>query len=165
MKTLYLIRHAKSSWKNDELTDFERPLNERGKRDAPFMGKLLHEQKIRPDAIISSPALRALTTARIIATELKYDLKYIATDGLLYEADFRSMMSVVNGIDDSLATVIIVGHNPGITFLANSLTEAAIENIPTCGVVGINLDGGRWRTIHPGSATLKFFEQPKKYFK
>ena len=165
MKTLLLMRHAKSSWKDDGLTDFERPLNNRGKRDTPFMGKLLREQKVQPDLIISSPALRAMTTARMIAAELKYEQSNIITHEMLYNADVNAMMRIVEQVDNSLKTIILVGHNPGLTLLANVLSDASVENIPTCGIACIQFQIDSWQAITRGAGTLAFFEKPKKYFR
>jgi phosphohistidine phosphatase len=165
MKTLLLIRHAKASWKDEELTDLQRPLNNRGNRDAPFMGKLLREQRIQPDLIISSPALRAMTTARVMAGELMYESSKIVTDESLYNSDVSSMARITAQIDDSLKTVMIVGHNPEITLYANTLTNDSIQNIPTCGVACLQFQIDSWRALTRGSGTLEFLEKPKKYFR
>ena len=123
MKTLYLIRHAKSSWKHPELTDFERPLNKRGRSDAPKMGRLLEKRKIIPDVFISSPAIRAAMTARIIADKLNYPLSDIQYADQIYEANAQELYDIIAGTDDQYSSAMLVGHNPGMTFLANSVSN------------------------------------------
>ena len=111
MKTLYLIRHAKSSWKDITLDDFDRPLNQRGKKNAPFMGKLLKQREVKPDLIISSPAKRAKCTANIIAREIGYT-KDIVFEPKIYESNLVSLKNVIYSIDDKYNTVFLFGHNP-----------------------------------------------------
>lgn len=165
MKTLLLMRHAKSSWKGESRTDVERPLNNRGRRDAPFMGKLLREQRIQPDLIVSSPALRAVTTARVIASELRYERGSIMTDERLYNAEIPSVMAMIARIEDAFKTVILVGHNPGITLLANTLCDASIDRIPTCGVACFQFEIDSWQAAASRPGTLAFFERPKNHFR
>src|SRR5690349_21699881 len=137
MKTLYIIRHAKSNWDNPEVSDYDRPLNERGKRDAPRMGKRLKEKNIRPELLLSSPAKRAFSTAKRIARVLQYATEKIKTDKRLYHADEETLLSVIQGIKDKHDVVMLFSHNPGVTDFVNSLMddEMDIDNIPTCGVV------------------------------
>ena len=159
------MRHAKSSWKQDGLRDFERPLNNRGMRDAPFMGKVLWERGIRADLIISSPALRAITTAKVIAEKLNYDVHAIMTDGALYDGDSNSMQSIVRQIDDSRRTAVVMGHNPALTLLANAYSKDSIKNIPTCAVACFQFEVDTWKEATRDTGALTFFEKPKKYFR
>ena len=118
MKKIYLIRHAKSTWKNLSLDDFERPLNKRGKCDTPFMGELLRAKNILPDLILASPALRAKSTAEIIAQKLNV-LKKIHFDANIYEANSNTLESIITQIDDKYNNIFLVGHNPGLNMLAS----------------------------------------------
>ncbi|MBI4547222.1 MAG: histidine phosphatase family protein [Ignavibacteriae bacterium] len=165
MKTLLLVRHAKSSWKNPELSDRERPLNNRGKRDAPFMGKLLSERGVKPDLLITSPTNRAMTTARYVAHELQYRISEIVTDESLYGQTMDHILHVIQGFENSINTVMIIGHNPEITLCANYITANTIENIPTCGIVCVDFSIELWNEIARGNGALRYFEYPKKYFK
>lgn len=163
MKTLYIIRHAKSSWEDTELSDFERPLNERGKRDAPRMGKRLKEKDFVPDLILSSPAKRAFSTAKRIAKILEYDKSKIKTDRLLYHADDEMLLSVIQHIKDKSDTVMIVGHNPGLTDFVNSFMEEGmdIDNVPTCGIVAFEIPVDSWKELKWGIGKFLFFDYPK----
>jgi len=163
LKTLYLIRHAKSDWGNPNLKDFDRSLNERGNENAPFMGKLLKKEKIFPDLIISSPAKRAITTARKIAEEIDYPKNKIVEDLNIYEANIKTLLKIVNSIDDENEIVFMFGHNPGFTELLGYLTEANIPNIPTCGIAQIEFENDSWKEVSRETGNLKRFEYPKKY--
>ena len=162
MKTLYLVRHAKSSWKQPELTDFERPLNKRGKNDAPFMGKLLSEKGVNPELVISSPAKRAAVTAKIIASEINYPKEKIVFDENIYEATGRRLLEIISGTEEKYNSVMLLGHNPGLTVLHNNLSDHFIDNIPTCGVVALEFNKS-WEKIELNSAGFMFFEYPKKH--
>ncbi len=161
MKTLYLVRHAKSSWKFPELDDFERPLNKRGKRDAPAMGRLLKDKDIMPDIIISSPAVRASMTTKIISDILSYPLSRVKYSDEIYEADTTSLLRVVSRVDDKFNSTMLIGHNPGMTYFANMLASARIDNIPTCGIFCTELDISSWQEISGNCGTFKFFKSPK----
>ena len=161
MKTLYLVRHAKSSWKYRDLDDFDRPLNKRGERDAPAMGQFLKGKTIIPDIIISSPAIRASMTTRILSNFLSYPFKKVQFSEDIYEADISSLFKVLSRVDDKFASVMMVGHNPGMTYFANVLVNARIDNIPTCGVVCSDLDISSWQDISEKCGTMKFFRFPK----
>jgi phosphohistidine phosphatase len=163
MKTLYLVRHAKSSWKYSDLDDFERPLNKRGHKNAPFMGKVLKKLKATPDLVISSPANRAAMTARIIAAAINYPLKDIRYSATLYELSKNTLTRIVKQIDDSVNKAMIVGHNPTINGLANYIGDQPVGNIPTCGVFCVVLDISSWEKISEHCGRLKFFEFPKKH--
>jgi phosphohistidine phosphatase len=163
MKTLYLVRHAKSSWKYPNLDDFERPLNKRGRKNAPFMGKLLKKLKVAPDLVISSPANRAAMTARIIAAAINYPLENILYSETVYEFSENALIHVVKQIDDAVNKSMVVGHNPAINGLANYIGDQPISNIPTCGVFCVDLDISSWVKIEEHCGKLKFFEFPKKH--
>lgn len=163
MKTLYIIRHAKSSWDASNVDDVERPLNERGKSDAPRMGKRLKEKDIHPDLMVSSPAKRALSTAKKIAKILKYPKESIKTDRRLYHADEETILSVVRELKEKYNIVILLGHNPGLTDFVNTLMngEFDIDNVPTCGVVAFQFDVDAWSAITWGKGRMLFFDYPK----
>ncbi|MGD8761715.1 MAG: histidine phosphatase family protein [Desulfobacteraceae bacterium] len=163
MKTLYLVRHAKSSWKYPNLDDFERPLNKRGRKNAPFMGKVLKKLKVAPDLVISSPANRAATTARIIAAAINYPLENIVYSEAIYEFSENALIHVIKQIEDSVNNTMVVGHNPAINGLANYIGDQPISNIPTCGVFCVDLDISSWAKIGEHCGKLKFFEFPKKH--
>jgi phosphohistidine phosphatase len=163
MKTLYLVRHAKSSWKYPDLDDFERPLNKRGRKNAPFMGKLLKKLKVAPDLVISSPANRAATTARIIAAAINYPLENIVYSESIYEFSENALIHVIIQIEDAVNKAMVVGHNPAINGLANYIGDHPISNIPTSGVFCVELDISSWAKICEHCGKLKFFEFPKKH--
>ncbi len=162
MKNLYMIRHAKSDWKN-ELNDFDRGLNKRGKKDAPMMGKILYSLKISPDIIITSSAVRAETTATMVAKELQYDEENIIRKDSLYLASEDELYREINSLDDKYNSVMIFGHNPGITDFVNSLTNIYITNIPTCGVCYIKIDVNSWLDLSKKIGELIFFDFPKNH--
>jgi len=163
MKTLLLVRHAKSSWEYPGLTDFERPLNQRGHHDAPMMGKLLKEKNILPDLIISSPAMRAISTARHFAESMNYPLEKIKTDERLYETGPAYIVKVISEVDDSINSLMIVSHNPGLTETADQLTGKVIDNIVTSAIFNIDFETISWKTIGRKNARIGFYEFPKKY--
>jgi phosphohistidine phosphatase len=162
MKTLYIVRHAKSSWKHSELSDIERPLNKRGERDAPFIGNTLKEKGIQPDLIISSPAVRARKTSGVIAEIIDYPKDKILINEIIYDASSSELLSMIQELDDKYNSVMIFGHNPGFTMLNNYLTDSFIDNIPTCGVVGIHFNSS-WDKIGNGSGEAFFFIYPKLF--
>lgn len=164
MKTLYLTRHAKSSWKHPNLSDFERPLNKRGKHDAPLMGAFLKNNRISPDLILSSPAKRALQTAKILAKELEYPHEKILTNQRIYLADIDTLEDIIQNVTDDFQHLMLIGHNPGLTHLANYLSDARIANIPTTGIAEIHFDVNQWRKIMAMSGKLVSFDYPKKLF-
>jgi phosphohistidine phosphatase len=161
-KTLYLVRHAKSSWKDPSLDDAERPLNKRGKQDAPEMGKRLAKAGVRPDLITSSPAVRALTTAQKIAEEIGIKKSKIDVNENIYTFNAEGLLEVIMGLDDKLNTVMLVGHNPATTVLLNELSDADIDNVPTCGVAQLEMNTDSWAKLKKGGAELVSFDYPKK---
>ena len=164
MKTLYLVRHAKSSWKNPGLTDFNRPLNKRGKRDAPFMGEVLNDKKIHPDLIISSTAKRAKKTATEIASKIGFPLNKITFTDEIYEASMGNLFNLVKKLNNKFESVMIFGHNPGLTILNNHISKHYIDNIPTCGIVALQFSK-KWSELDKNSCEHLFFEHPKMYLK
>lgn len=163
MKTLLIMRHAKSSWEEEGLRDRERPLNKRGRRDAPAMGVLLRERNFRVDCIISSPAVRALSTAEAVAEELQYGKDGIEQDARLYGASSAQMLMVIHSWESRWNTVLMVGHNPGLTHLVNQLTGMGVENVPTAGIVTIRYAVEQWCDIGEVKGQIHSFEYPKKY--
>ncbi|MEO8171935.1 MAG: histidine phosphatase family protein [Sediminibacterium sp.] len=161
MKQLLIIRHAKSSWALVGQDDFDRPLNDRGMKDAPMMAQRLIEKSITIDAFISSPAKRALTTANFFVDA--YNAKgALQTIQKLYHAHSTIFFEVIAGIDDSIHTAAIFSHNPGITSFINELTKTKIDNMPTCGVFGIQAEIDHWKDFWPAKKSFWFFDYPKQ---
>jgi len=165
MKHLILVRHAKSSWKNPGMEDHDRPLSKRGKRDAPFMAKIFRDKKITPDLLASSTAVRAVAIAEEFADKLDYKKSKIRKNSELYLSETDNLLQYVQSLDNEDKTVMIFGHNPGITWFANYLTDGSIDNVPTSGIVAIDFDVKKWKEVSAGSGKLIFFEYPKLYFK
>lgn len=162
MKTLYIVRHAKSSWDHPKLGDIDRPLNNRGKKNAPEMGRRLAKRQIKPGMIMASPAKRARATAKMIAPELGIPSAAVQYNDLLYHGSISDILQAIRNTDDSMEDLMIFGHNPGFTTLANFLTGADIDNIPTCGIVAINFPIEYWNEVEKVKGTLLFFDYPKK---
>jgi phosphohistidine phosphatase len=161
MKYLLLMRHAKSAWDIPGQSDFDRTLNERGKKDAPEMGKRIRKKEFTPQLIVSSPAKRALKTAREVAKELDYDEKNIQQETEIYEADIDDLMHVIRSFDDTADNVLIVGHNPSFTGMVGTLTNTFIENMPTAGIALIRFDIQSWKQVSKHTGTLEWFDYPK----
>lgn len=162
MKNLILIRHAKSDWNAGVATDYERPLDERGVKEAHKMAKRLAEKEIMPDLIITSSAIRALTTCKFIAEKLDYSENNIRQSKLLYSGNTGVWMDTISEIDNSNHTVMMFGHNPVISNLASHLVNRDIGEMPTCAVVAIQLNIESWQDIsNPGSNQLSFIDYPK----
>lgn len=165
MKKLYLVRHAKSSWDNPNLDDHERPLNSRGKRDAPYMANLLKEKIELPNLIISSTAKRALSTAEIFAEIFFIKPDEFIRDKNLYNASSYELLSIINNLPNEFQRVMIFAHNPGLTMLTNHIGDNYIDNIPTCGMVEIHFEVNSWKEIEYNKGNIIKFEYPKKYLK
>jgi phosphohistidine phosphatase len=164
MKILYLLRHAKSSWSNPELTDFQRPLNRRGKKDAPMMGKILANKGVKIDLLISSPAERAKKTAKKVAKQIAYPKEKIVFKQEIYEARIADLLNIIHQTPNNINSLMLVGHNPTFTDLANLLCgNFHTENIPTAGVFAIAFHCKIWAEIEENTGKLLFFEYPKKY--
>lgn len=161
MKRLLICRHAKSSWSQSDLRDFDRPLNKRGERDAPEMGRRLAARGLRPDLICASPAVRALATAHHYAQQLHYPLPQIRTNPAQYAANVPILLQLVQETEAVVALLMVVGHNPESTALANVLGSLMIGNIPTSGIVALDFAVDSWQQVAPGKGTLLFFDFPK----
>lgn len=162
MKTLTLLRHAKSSWKDTRKSDLERPLNGRGERDAPVMGARITEAGIRPSLIMSSPATRAWKTAKIVARTISYPVEFLHREQELYLADTDRLLDLLAQQDDAFNSILIVGHNPGLTDLANYLQPDITDNLPTCGIAAFNVETNDWDLRSGATSELLLYDYPKK---
>jgi phosphohistidine phosphatase len=161
LKTLLIIRHAKSSWEN-ELTDFERPLNERGKKDALMMAQRLIDKKIAIDHFISSPAKRAKQTAESFCEVFKRKTTDILFIPALYHAPAPVFYDTIKNIDDRFASAAIFSHNNGLTLFVNELTEhVQIDNVPTCGIFAVKINIDKWSDFKKREKEFLFFDYPK----
>ncbi len=161
MKSLLIIRHAKSSWDNISQKDFDRTLNERGHRDAPEMAKRLLDKKIEIDAFISSPAKRAFTTCKYFAETYDVKEKNIIVIPELYHASVNDFYNTIAKTEDAFSTIAIFSHNPGITEFVNGLTETKIDNMPTCGIFAVKAEAHHWKDFKKSTKTFWFFDYPK----
>ena len=161
MKTLFLVRHAKSSWDDAALPDKDRPLNARGKRDAPKMGKRLAKRDVTPDLILSSPARRALTTAQIIGKKLDYKLKNMVVDDRLYGGEADDLLNVIYKLRDKVECVMLFGHNPALTELAHRLSSG-ITQLPTCAVAEFTFDVKSWSNVGKAKPRKVARDYPRK---
>lgn len=160
MKSLLLVRHAKSSWDLDA-DDFDRPLNHRGQKDAPAMAKRLKKKEIKIDGFISSPAKRAFTTAAFFAEAYNIKLKDIITIPSLYEPTIEAFYNAIEDVDDDFKTVAVFSHNPAITHFANQLTSVTIDDMPTCAVFAVKADVKKWKEFSSVNREFWFFDYPK----
>ena len=161
MKQLLLVRHAKSDWGDPSLNDFDRPLNERGKKDAPVMANRLLDKKIKIDAFIASPAKRAKKTASVFAKEYKIGKDKIILKEELYGAGPTIFYDVISNVSDKLDCIAVFSHNPGITDFANSLTEKQIDNIPTSGIFAVKINAKHWKDFEKAEKEFWFADYPK----
>ncbi|RZL09637.1 MAG: histidine phosphatase family protein [Hymenobacter sp.] len=162
MKTLYLMRHAKSSWSFDELRDQERPLNDRGRDDAPRMGQALARRDIKPDLLVSSPAVRALSTAVLVARELGYERDAIQVEPAIYQADLDTLLAVVRGLPNGAGAVLLTGHNPTITDVANYLSPSPLSGeMPTAAVICLRFNTDHWAEVQQANAEFYFYDYPR----
>ena len=161
MKTLFLIRHAKSSWDEVGLDDFDRPLNARGKKEAPMMARRLLDKKIKIDAFISSPAKRARKTATSFMKEFKEKKGKIILVKDLYMASDQSFNNTIKDVKNKFDRIAIFSHNPGITEFANSLTDVKIDDMPTCSVFAIKADTKKWDGFKEAKKEFWFLDYPK----
>jgi len=159
-RTLYLLRHAKSSWKDDSLRDFDRPLKGRGQDAAKQIGKRLGEEKPQPELVVCSPAVRTRETADIVLkhAHLKVDLNF---DERIYEASLRDLLQVVADVPDGKQVVLMIGHNPGFEELVAFLSGEH-RRMPTCGLAKIRLEVASWKDVRAGEGTLEWFIAPKE---
>ncbi|VGO19823.1 SixA phosphatase family protein [Pontiella sulfatireligans] len=156
-KPLYLVRHAKSDW-HTGVDDFDRPLNKRGRRDAPEMGRRLKMRGVEPDIMVCSPAKRALETLEL----LNVPAQTLVYDETIYEASLSTLLEIVQSLDDGFDSAMLVGHNPGMSWLASQLSGVRIKNMPTCSIAAIRLDTHRWKAAGVCPGELADFDYPKK---
>jgi phosphohistidine phosphatase len=161
MKTLFLVRHAKSSRDEPALSDKDRPLNDRGKRDAPKMGKGLAKREVTPDLILSSPAERALETAQIIAKKLDYKLADIVVEEGLYATGADDLLRVIRKVGAKRKSIMLFGHNPELTVLAHRLSSK-ITHLPTCAVAEFRFDAKSWSNTGKKKAVKVALHTPKR---
>jgi phosphohistidine phosphatase len=161
MKTLYLMRHAKSSWNFDDLTDFERPLNDRGRDDAPRMGQALAARSIQLDLLVSSPAVRALSTATLVAKEIGYPHDQIRVVEGIYEAEVPDLLAIVHQLPDEAVSVLLVGHNNTLTEFVNLLSPNEMPELPTAAIVCLKFDTAHWAEVDRLNAEFYFYDYPK----
>ncbi|HEX6915428.1 MAG TPA: histidine phosphatase family protein [Chitinophagaceae bacterium] len=163
MKKLLLVRHAKSSWDHISQPDFERTLNDRGHRDAPRMAKRLLKEEIEIDAFLSSPAVRALTTAEYFAEAWDVKKKHVVQEPALYHPTAEVFFDVISRIDDRHNCVAIFSHNPGITEFANTLCSHRVDDMPTCAVFAVKADIKSWKDFREAEKKFWFFDYPKHH--
>lgn len=164
MKRLTLVRHAKSDWSLPGQNDWDRPLNRRGQRDAPEMARRLRSRRLKPDLILSSPAVRALTTAAVMARELNVPAAHVIQDERLYLASAADLVAVVRELGGEAQHLMVFGHNPGITDCANQLSAGdQIDNLPTCGVFTAQFAVASWRELGAHSGRDAEFDYPKNH--
>jgi len=164
MRRLTLVRHAKSDWSLPGQNDWDRPLNKRGQRDAPEMARRLRSRRLKPDLILSSPAVRALTTATVMARELKVDAANVLQDERLYLASAADLLTVVRELGGEAKHVMVFGHNPGMNDCANQLSAGdQIDNLPTCGVFTAQFDIATWGELDWNSGQDAEFDYPKNH--
>ncbi len=162
MKTAYIIRHAKSSWSNHDITDFERPLNERGKRDAPQMAKRILDRNLSIDLFVSSSAVRAKETCNFFSAAFGVDNKKIIYLDRLYHASPETIEKVIGSVDNSYNSVAVFTHNPGVTdYVNNLIPDLTIDNMPTCGVFCVEADVEEWEKFASAHKRFVFFDYPK----
>lgn len=160
-KQLLIFRHAKSDWANADISDFNRPLNSRGLVDAPAMGKRLKALKIKPEMVISSPAMRALSTAKLVCHEINFPIEAIQTNKSIYDATCSQLLKLINNFDNGSDVIALFGHNNGITDLAVYLTDEDIFNIPTCGMVLISFPFDDWAMVSKSNGEMVLYDFPK----
>jgi phosphohistidine phosphatase len=160
MKTLFLVRHAKSSKDDPTLADRDRPLNDRGERDAPKMGARLAKRDVEPDLMLSSPAVRALATAKLFAKELDYKTKDIVVDDRLYASSADDLLEVIHEVDDVHKRVMVFGHNPEMSELAHRLSDK-ISDMPTCAVAEFEFDAKSWSSVGRQAPDQASLHEPK----
>jgi phosphohistidine phosphatase len=158
MKKIMIVRHAKSDWGDAQLADFDRPLNHRGFISAPQMAEKLLKKKLIPQYMVSSPALRAKTTANIFADKL--GLKEPAYDRAIYEAHYADLLKVINNLPDTYDFVALFGHNPGMSDLIYGLT-GDVADMPTCAVAVISFNTDEWATISGDTGRIEYYDYPK----
>lgn len=162
MRTLILVRHAKSSWTDPALDDFQRPLNERGRRDAPVMAERFAHAVTEPVALLSSPAVRAASTAAYFAQALQLAPADIRYEPAIYEASAARLLEIVRGLDDAQTSVLLFGHNPGLSDLCHLMARCDFAEMPTCAIARLDFSIDRWAKLEPGSGRLVAYSYPKE---
>ena len=160
MKVLYILRHAKSSWDDVSLADFDRPLNDRGLKTAPFMGSFMEENGFVPEMIVSSPAKRAARTAELVAEKLGQNIP-IDFDERIYDASSAELVAVISKIPKNVSSAMLVGHNPGMEGIVYRLTAEDVT-MPTAALARIEMDIDEWNDAADGNGRLTFFGRPKE---
>ena len=160
MKSITIIRHAESNWNSEVLTDFDRPLNDRGFKDAELMGNILAEKKYTPDMIISSSAIRAITTAKIIADQIQFNNKIIK-EGKIYRASSDELFNMIMKLNDTINSIVFVGHNPTLHILSEYLSSEQFIEFPECSIVKVNFEINSWSKIQSGN--MEYFLFPRLY--
>ena len=160
-KKLLLVRHAKSDWDTDAKSDFDRPLNKRGNKDAPKMAERLLDKHIIPQLLVSSPAIRALSTAKHFAEIFNIKKKEIQEEPAIYEASSNALLSIINGFQNKYDFIALFGHNPGITNFAIDLCDTNVYDMPTCGLILIEFPFDDWELVSKGTGEEKLYDFPK----
>ncbi len=164
MKELILLRHAKSDWGGEFLKDIDRPLNDRGYLDAYVLSEWYKNTKALPDLILSSTATRAMNTALIFLRTLELNQTSFQLEESIYESSVKNLISVIQQQNNKVQTLLLAGHNPGITELTNNLTpDLFFDNVPTCALISITFDAKKWVDLEPGKGKLNYYQYPKNY--
>jgi phosphohistidine phosphatase len=163
LKTIYLCRHAKSSWADPGMADFDRPLNQRGRRNAPMMARKFRERNEEVDLLVTSTAGRAITTARFFSEALQVAPNQLVQEPRIYEASVRTILEVINGLPADADRVMLFGHNPGFSNMIDHLTNEPLGNLPTCGIARIDLALDDWKAVTKGLGRLIWLDHPKMY--
>jgi phosphohistidine phosphatase len=160
-KQLFLVRHAKSDWSNHTLSDFDRPLNARGTRDAPVMAQLMVSLGHQPDLMVTSPAVRAQTTAQVFAAAFGVSDAALMRNAQIYESTVGTMLRIIHNLPDEAETVYLFGHNFTFSELAAQFTSRSIDEMPTCAVVQIKSEVARWKDFEYPDAQFERMWKPK----
>jgi phosphohistidine phosphatase len=163
MKTLTIVRHAKSDWGNDNLEDIHRPLSESGYADAKALSKQVLKKMEVPDYWLTSPAIRAYSTALIFANTFKYNSEKMSIKKSIYEATIKNLKQVINQIPDNFNNVILFGHNPGLTNFFNEVSDSYADNIPTCGTLHLKANTNKWKDFFSKKIENDFTAYPKDF--
>lgn len=162
MKRLVIVRHAKAVKGAARMRDLDRPLTARGEADARELGRRLGRRGVHPDAIVTSPAERARATAKLIARELDFPWSEIRAEARVYLAQPEVLLEIVREFEDRAESVLLVGHNNGLSEFAEDLARDFHESLPTCAAVALDLPADTWRGVRPGKAGLLFYHNPKQ---
>jgi phosphohistidine phosphatase len=163
MKTLTIVRHAKSDWGNDNLEDIHRPLSESGYTDAKVLSKQLLKKMETPDYWLTSPAIRAYSTALVFSNAFKHDAEKIVIKKKVYEANIKTLKQIINQIPDNVKNAILFGHNPGLTNFFNEISDSYADNIPTCGVLHLKASVNKWKDVFTKKMENDFTVYPKEF--